>query len=171
VATVARGSVEHADLAVEAARRTHEKGEWKRKSPEERATVIKTMAARMRDRLDEFVKLEALENGAPIRQGRAFHIGYSIAHLDYFGELALRYPFEQPGPQLVYPTLANGTIRREPLGVCAGIVPWNFPLLLAVWKLGPALAAGNTCVVRPDEKTPPRAGWQGAEHRARRCRR
>ncbi len=154
VATVARGSVEHADRAVEAARRAHEKGEWRRKSPEERATVIKAMAARMRERLDEFAKLEALENGVPIRQARAFHIGYSIAHLDYFGELALRYPFEQAGPQLVYPTLANGTIRREPLGVCAGIVPWNFPLLLAVWKLGPALAAGNTCVMRPDEKTP-----------------
>jgi aldehyde dehydrogenase (NAD+) len=154
VATVAHGSVEHADLAVEVARKAYEKGEWRRKSPEERATVIKAMAARMRDRIDEFVKLEALENGAPIRQARAFHIGYAIAHLDYFGELALRYPFEQSGPQIVYPTLANGTIRREPLGVCAGIVPWNFPLLLAVWKLGPALAAGNTCVMRPDEKTP-----------------
>src|SRR5712692_5249422 len=154
VATVARGSVEHADRAVEAARRAHEKGEWRRKSPEERATVIKAMAARMRERLDEFAKLEALENGAPIRQATAFHIGYSIAHLDYIGELALRYPFTQAGPQLVYPTLADGTIRREPLGVCAGIVPWNFPLLLAVWKLGPALAAGNTCVMRPDEKTP-----------------
>ena len=154
VATVARGSVEHADRAVEAARRAHEKGEWRRKSPEERATVIKAMAARMRDRLEEFAKLEALENGAPIRQATAFHIGYAIAHLDYFGEMALRYPFEQSGPQLVYPTLADGTIRREPLGVCAGIVPWNFPLLLAVWKLGPALAAGNTCVMRPDEKTP-----------------
>src|SRR5260370_22981285 len=66
----------------------------------------------------------------------------------------MRYPYTQAGPQLVYPTLADGTIRREPLGVCAGIVPWNFPLLLAVWKLGPALAAGNTCVMRPDEKTP-----------------
>src|SRR5438874_479671 len=154
VATVAHGSVEHADLAVEAARNAHEKGEWRRKSPEERATVIKAMAARMRDRLEEFAKLEALENGAPIRQATAFHIGYAIAHLDYFGEMALRYPFEQSGPQLVYPTLADGTIRREPIGVCAGIVPWNFPLLLAVWKLGPALAAGNTIVLKPDEKTP-----------------
>ena len=151
VATVARGRIEHADRAVEAARRAHEKGEWRKKSPEERATVIKAMAARMRERLDELAKLETLANGAPIRQTTAFHVGYAIAHLDYFGELALRYPFEQAGPQLVYPTLADGTIRREPLGVCAGIVPWNFPLLLAVWKLGPALAAGNTCVMRPDE--------------------
>src|SRR5260370_31051290 len=112
VATVARGSVEHADRAVEAARRAHEKGEWRRKSPEERATVIKAMAARMRDRLDEFAKLEALENGAPIRQATAFHIGYSIAHLDYIGQVALRYPVTPAGPQLVYPTLADGTIRR-----------------------------------------------------------
>src|SRR6266702_8037367 len=154
VATVARGRIEHADRAVEAARRAHEKGEWRKKSPEERATVIKAMAARMRERLDELAKLETLANGAPIRQTTAFHVGYAIAHIDYFGELALRYPFEQAGPQLVYPTLADGTIRREPLGVCAGIVPWNFPLLLAVWKLGPTLAAGNTCVMRPDEKTP-----------------
>ena len=52
------------------------------------------------------------------------------------------------------PTLASGIVRREPVGVCAAIVPWNFPLLLAMWKIGPALAAGNTIVVKPDEHTP-----------------
>src|SRR5260370_39818205 len=125
VATVARGSVEHADRAVEAARRAHEKGEWRRKSPEERATGIKAMAARKRDRLDEFAKLEALENGAPIRQATAFHIGYSIAPLDYIGELALRYPFTQAWPQLVYPTLAHGPIKPEPPGALPRTVALN----------------------------------------------
>jgi betaine-aldehyde dehydrogenase len=84
----------------------------------------------------------------------AFHVGYSISHLEYFADLARTYSFETPGPMLGYPTAAAGVVRREPIGVVAGIVPWNFPLLLAVWKLGPPLAAGNCVVLKPDEKTP-----------------
>src|SRR4029077_5467047 len=75
-------------------------------------------------------------------------------HLRYFADLARTYAFERPGPLARVPTLASGIVRREPIGVCAAIVPWNFPLLLAMWKIGPALAAGNTLVVKPDEQTP-----------------
>jgi betaine-aldehyde dehydrogenase len=105
-------------------------------------------------RTDELVALHIGENGVTVRQAMAFHVGYAIAHLQYFADLAGTYAFERPGPLMGYPTAAAGVVRREPIGVVAGIVPWNFPLLLAVWKLGPALAAGNCIVLKPDEKTP-----------------
>ena len=153
-ATAAKGSVAHADDAVAAAKAAHERGEWRTLPPAERADVLDAICARMSEQMDELCALQVAENGATIRQAMAFHIGYSISHLQYFADLCRTYAFEHSGPTLSYPTLAAGRVRREPIGVCAGIVPWNFPLLLAVWKLGPALAAGNTIVLKPDEKTP-----------------
>jgi betaine-aldehyde dehydrogenase len=154
VATTAKGDRELTDRAVAAAKAAHERGEWRRSTPDQRADVLRAIVARLNDRMDELVELETRENGVTVRQATAFHIGYSIAHLDYFADLARTYEFERPGPTVSYPTLATGVVRHEPLGVCAAIVPWNFPLLLAMWKIGPALAAGNTIVVKPDEKTP-----------------
>jgi acyl-CoA reductase-like NAD-dependent aldehyde dehydrogenase len=75
-------------------------------------------------------------------------------HFTYFAEQAAKYEFEREVPTSPYPTLSVNRIRREPLGVCAAIVPWNFPLVLGIWKVGPALAAGNSVVVKTDEKTP-----------------
>jgi acyl-CoA reductase-like NAD-dependent aldehyde dehydrogenase len=72
----------------------------------------------------------------------------------YFAELAATYQFERAAPTTTYPTLSMSRERREPIGVCAGIVPWNFPLVLGLWKIAPALAAGNSIVIKPDEKTP-----------------
>jgi acyl-CoA reductase-like NAD-dependent aldehyde dehydrogenase len=154
VATVAKGGSEHADRAVLAAKAVHEEGQWRGTPPAERASVLDAIAGRLSERIEELAVLESLENGAPIRQAAAFQIGFSIAHLRYFAGLARTYAFEHTGPLLRIPTLASGIVRREPVGVCAAIVPWNFPLLLAMWKIGPALAAGNTMVVKPDEHTP-----------------
>ena len=116
--------------------------------------MLDAIADRLTERIGDLAVLEAQENGAPVRQAGAFQIGFSIAHLRYFADLARSYAFERTGPLLKVPTLASGIVRREPVGVCAAIVPWNFPLLLAMWKIGPALAAGNTIVVKPDEHTP-----------------
>jgi acyl-CoA reductase-like NAD-dependent aldehyde dehydrogenase len=154
VASVAKGGRAQADQAVAAARAAHADGRWRRRSPAERAAVLGAIADGLTERIDDFAALEALENGAPVRQAGAFQIGFSIAHLRYFAGLAGTYAFERSRPVLRVPTLAGGLIRREPVGVCAAIVPWNFPLLLAMWKIGPALAAGNTIVVKPDEHTP-----------------
>ena len=154
VASVAKGGREHADRAVAAAKAAHADGRWRRTPPQERAAVLDAIADRLTPRAGDLAVLEALENGAPVRQAGAFQIGFSIAHLRYFADLARSYAFERPGPLLRVPTLASGIVRREPVGVCAAIVPWNFPLLLAMWKIGPALAAGNTIVVKPDEHTP-----------------
>ena len=154
VASVAKGGREHADRAIAAAKAAHADGHWRRMPPAERAAVLGAIADRLTERADDLAVLEALENGAPVRQAGAFQIGFSIAHLRYFAGQARSYGFERTGPLLRTPTLAGGIVRREPVGVCAAIVPWNFPLLLAMWKIGPALAAGNTIVVKPDEHTP-----------------
>jgi acyl-CoA reductase-like NAD-dependent aldehyde dehydrogenase len=154
VATVAKGGLEHTDRAVAAAAAAHADGRWRLTPPAQRAAVLDAIADRLTERINELAVLEALENGAPVRQAGAFQIGFSIAHLRYFAGQARSYGFQRPGPLMEVPTLATGLVRREPVGVCAAIVPWNFPLLLAMWKIGPALAAGNTMVVKPDEHTP-----------------
>lgn len=154
VATVAWGDATDIDRAVAAAKAAHESGVWRDRAPAERAEVIDAIADRLEARVDELTELQVRENGATVRAAGAFLVGYSIAHLRYFAELARKFPFEQLGELLEAPTLATGIIRHEPVGVCGAIVPWNFPLLLAVWKLGPALAAGNTVVLKPDEQTP-----------------
>jgi acyl-CoA reductase-like NAD-dependent aldehyde dehydrogenase len=154
VASVAKGGREHADQAVAAARDAHADARWRRMPPAERAAVLDAIADRLGEQIDDLAILEALENGAPVRQAGAFQIGFAIAHLRYFAGQARSYGFERTGPLLRTPTLASGLVRRDPVGVCAAIVPWNFPLLLAMWKIGPALAAGNTIVIKPDEHTP-----------------
>jgi acyl-CoA reductase-like NAD-dependent aldehyde dehydrogenase len=154
VASVAKGGREDADRAIGAAKAAHADGRWRGKPPAERAAVLDAIADRLTEQVNDLAVLEALENGAPVRQAGAFQIGFSIAHLRYFAHLARSYAFQHTGPLLKVPTLASGIVRREPIGVCAAIVPWNFPLLLAMWKIGPALAAGNTMVVKPDEHTP-----------------
>lgn len=154
IATVAQGDLSTVDEAVEAARAAHAAGTWRSMTPGERADLIDAIADRLAARSDELTVLQVKENGATVKAAGAFLIGYAIAHLKYFAAVARTYPFETTGPLIEAPTLATGLIRREPVGVCAGIVPWNFPLLLAVWKLGPALAAGNTIVLKPDDQTP-----------------
>ena len=142
------------DAAVAAAKAAHESGVWRTRTPHERADLIDAIADNMAARLDELTALQVNENGATVRGARSFLMGSSIAHLRYFASLARSYAFERAGPLSSAAVLGTGLIRKEPVGVCAGIVPWNFPLLLAVWKLGPTLAAGNTVVVKPDAQTP-----------------
>jgi acyl-CoA reductase-like NAD-dependent aldehyde dehydrogenase len=154
VATVAKGNVEHADRAVESALRAFNSGVWAGKSRDERSEVMIAIAERLASDLEELLELECSANGATVRQATGFHVGLASTHFMYFAELAARYEFEQASAPATYPTLALSKVRREPIGVCAGIVPWNFPLVLGIWKIAPALAAGNSIVIKPDEKTP-----------------
>jgi aldehyde dehydrogenase (NAD+) len=154
VATAARGTIEHADQAVAAARATFDSGVWSTIAPQERSRIMLGIAEVFNDRADEFVEAEMIANGATLRQAVGFHIGISVMHWTYFAELAGTYQFELSAPRANFPTLAQSYIRREPVGVCAAIAPWNYPLALSLWKVGPALAAGNSIVVKPDEKTP-----------------
>jgi aldehyde dehydrogenase (NAD+) len=154
VATAAKGTIADADRAVAAARASFESGVWADLPPAERSAVMLRISQRFNELFDEFVELECMCNGATVRQATGFHVGYASFHWNYFAELAATYPFETLAPTAKWPTLAQSWVRREPLGVCAAVTPWNFPLLLTLWKVGPALAAGNSIIVKPDEKTP-----------------
>ncbi|WP_137146091.1 aldehyde dehydrogenase [Mycolicibacterium sp. CR10] len=154
VATVAQGDVSHIDAAVASAKSAFEAGVWSRKTPQERAAVLRRIAAAANDAIDELIELEMSSNGATIRQATGFHIGYALTHFSYFADLAETYAWQRPAPIATFPTLAQSVVHREPIGVVGAIAPWNFPLLLTLWKVGPALAAGNSVVVKPDEHTP-----------------
>jgi acyl-CoA reductase-like NAD-dependent aldehyde dehydrogenase len=153
VATAAKGDTSHVDAAVAAAAMSFESGEWRRTPPERRAAVLDAVVATLASRIDELTELGTIENGAPLRLSRALSVGFPLAHVQYFAELLRKYEWERPGP-VTGLVLHTGFVRREPIGVCAGIVPWNFPLVLAVWKAIPAIAAGNSVVIKTDEKTP-----------------
>ncbi len=153
VATVAKGGVEHVDRAVAAARAAHKAGGWRHTSPQERSALLHAVAGRLEQRLPELAALQSRENGATIRVTGALHLGLSIGQLHYLADLAESYEFEKAGPE-IGPIPAAGVVRREPLGVVAAIVPWNIPLLVIIWKVAPALAAGNTAVLKPDEHAP-----------------
>jgi acyl-CoA reductase-like NAD-dependent aldehyde dehydrogenase len=154
VATVARGDANHIDTAVAAAKAAFDAGDWSRRTPQERAAVMRRIAAAANDCADELVELEMAANGATVRQATGFHIGYALAHFSYFADLAETYAWQRPAPIATFPALGQSVVHREPIGVVGAIAPWNFPLLLTLWKVGPALAAGNSVVVKPDEHTP-----------------
>lgn len=153
VATVAKGGTRHVDAAVAAAAGAFEEGTWRRTLATDRAALINTVAEGLGARTDELAALQSKENGATIRITGALHVGLSVAQLQYVAAIAQTYQWETPGPA-IEPVPAEGIVVREPLGVVAAIVPWNIPLLTAVWKVGPALVAGNSVVLKPDEHAP-----------------
>jgi aldehyde dehydrogenase (NAD+) len=153
-ATIAKGGIEHADRAVEVAREAFESGAWSHKSPEERGAIMKRVAERLATDIEELIEAEILCNGATVRQAGGFHVGLASPHFQHFAELAEKFSWEQQVPTSTWPTMSQNSVRYEPIGVCVGIVPWNFPLVLGLWKAAPALAAGNSIILKPDEKTP-----------------
>ncbi|MEU2082987.1 acetaldehyde dehydrogenase ExaC [Streptomyces albus] len=145
---VARGTAEDVERAVEAA---HEAAPaWGRTSPAERAQILNQIAQRMEAHLEELAVAETWENGKPVRETLAADIPLAIDHFRYFAG-AIRAQ-EGSLSQLDEDTVAYHF--HEPLGVVAQIIPWNFPILMAAWKLAPALAAGNAVVLKPAEQTP-----------------
>ena len=153
VATVAKGTTDHVDAAVAAAAGAFEEGTWRRTPPAERAALINRVAEQLAARGDELAALQSRENGATIRITGAFHVGLAVGQLQYLAAIAEQYEWETSGPA-IEPVPAAGIVVREPMGVVAAIVPWNIPLLTTVWKVGPALVAGNSVVLKPDEHAP-----------------
>ncbi|AXH36815.1 aldehyde dehydrogenase [Humibacter sp. BT305] len=145
---VARGTAEDVDRAVEAGWKAFES--WKRTSPTERSNILLKIADVMEQNLELLAVAETWENGKPVRETLAADIPLAIDHFRYFAG-ALR---AQEGgiSELDHDTIAYHF--HEPLGVVGQIIPWNFPLLMATWKLAPALAAGNCVVLKPAEQTP-----------------
>ncbi len=145
---VPAGNATDIDRAVSAAEKAF--GKWGRSSPAERQRTLLEIAARIERRAGEFALLETLNVGKPIRETRHIDIPATIDHFRYFAGV-LRHL--EGHTQAINPSVLHFTLR-EPLGVVGAIVPWNYPLLLAAWKVAPALAAGNTVVVKPAEQTP-----------------
>ncbi|WP_354639127.1 aldehyde dehydrogenase family protein [Kitasatospora camelliae] len=145
---VARGTAEDVEAALDAAHAAAPG--WARTAPADRARVLLRLADRMEEHLEALAVAESWENGKPVRETLAADLPLAVDHLRYFAG-ALR---AQEGglSQIDEDTVAYHF--HEPLGVVGQIIPWNFPLLMAVWKLAPALAAGNTVVLKPAEQTP-----------------
>ena len=141
LASVAQASAQDVDLAVRAARRAYE-DVWSTMPGAERAKYLFRVARLIQERSRELAVVETLDNGKPIRESRDVDVPLAAAHFFYYAGWADKLDFAGFGPS------------PKPLGVAGQIIPWNFPLLMAAWKLAPALAAGNTCVLKPAETTP-----------------
>jgi aldehyde dehydrogenase (NAD+) len=141
LARVAVAGPADVDAAVGAARSAYEQV-WARMPGSERAKYLYRIARQLQERSREFAVLESLDNGKPIRESRDVDIPLAAAHFFYYAGWADKLEHAGFGP------------APRPLGVAGQVIPWNFPLLMAAWKLAPALAAGNTCVLKPAETTP-----------------
>ncbi|MFN8006732.1 MAG: aldehyde dehydrogenase family protein [Terriglobia bacterium] len=156
LARVAEGDKEDVDRAVKAARRAFENGPWPKMTPSERGRLIWKLGDLIEKHLEEFAELESLDNGKPLTVARVADVPLAADLFRYMAGWATKIegntiPISVPyTPGAVY----HAYTLREPVGVVAQIIPWNFPLLMAAWKLGPALAAGCTIILKPAEQTP-----------------
>jgi aldehyde dehydrogenase (NAD+) len=141
LARVAEASADDVDRAVRAARKAYS-GPWSRMRPRERGKYVFRIARMLQERAREFAVIESLDGGKPIRESRDVDIPLSAAHFFYYAGWADKLDYAFPGMQ------------TKSLGVAGQIIPWNFPLLMAAWKIAPALACGNTVVLKPAETTP-----------------
>jgi phenylacetaldehyde dehydrogenase len=153
LATVAAGDHADVDLAVKAARHALEKGPWSRMTHGQRGKLIWKLADLLEENLEEFAQIESLDNGKPLAVARIADIPLAIDNFRYMSGWTTKIegrtiPLSNLDQDYFAYTL------REPVGVVGQIIPWNFPLLMAAWKLGPALAAGCTVVLKPAEQTP-----------------
>ncbi|MFP4634853.1 MAG: aldehyde dehydrogenase family protein [Nitriliruptoraceae bacterium] len=150
VRTVSEGGAEDAELAIAAARRAFDVGEWARRPGAERGRLLARLADAMEADAEHLAALETADTGKTLIESRQ-DMADIVAVVRYYAGLADKHAgevIEGPDPRI------RSTVVREPVGVCAQISPWNYPLLQAAWKLAPALAAGNSIVVKPSELTP-----------------
>lgn len=150
LAKTAACTTEDVDAAVAAGRRVFEAGDWSRAAPAQRKAVIKKLAALIMENVEELALLETLNVGKPVQDTLNLDIPGSAACFEWYAEAVDKLYGE------VAPTDGNNlaTITREPMGVVAAIIPWNFPLDIAAWKLAPALIAGNSVILKPAEQSP-----------------
>lgn len=148
LAEIAKSSPEDVEAALDAAHRAKEG--WARMAPAERAKILNRVADRLEENLELLALAETMDNGKPIRETRGADVPLAIDHFRYFAGCVR-------AEEGAISTIDDKTIAyhfREPLGVVGQIIPWNFPLLMAAWKIAPALAAGNCTVIKPASQTP-----------------
>lgn len=150
LARVAEGDAADIDRAVDAARRSFEKGSWSKMAPRERKKVLLKFADLIEKNLTELAVMETLDCGKPISDSLSVDLPDTIETLRWHAE-AVDKIYDQISPA---PSDVVSMIVREPIGVVGTVLPWNFPLFVAMWKIAPALAGGNSMVVKPAEQTP-----------------
>jgi betaine-aldehyde dehydrogenase len=149
IALVAEATEADAHAAIAAARRAFDDGPWRSVSAADRAAMLFRVADAIDAHRDEFMRIDTLNNGKPLRETEYDAVDAANC-FRYYAGLATKphgQTFDVPAPSQTFTV-------REPIGVCGQIIPWNYPLLMATWKLAPALAAGNVCVLKPAELTP-----------------
>ncbi len=150
IAHIAEGDEADVDKAVKAARRAFESGPWSRINASDRGRLMNKLADLIEKHADELAMLETLDNGKPYNDARNIDVSLTVACYRYYAGWADKIHGKTipiNGPYFCY-------TRHEPVGVCGQIIPWNFPMLMQAWKWGPALAAGNTVILKPAEQTP-----------------
>src|SRR3954452_5993 len=162
IATAPKSGPSDVDAAVNAAYEAFDS--WGYTTPGERATALLKIADAIEEHADEFARLESLNVGKPLELVKSEELPVAADNLRFFAGAARTLQAQASGE---YMEGYTSMLRREPLGVVGQIAPWNYPLMMAVWKIGPALAAGNTVVLKPSEWTPltaARLAQAAAEH-------
>ncbi|MEH7453755.1 aldehyde dehydrogenase family protein [Gottfriedia acidiceleris] len=154
VALVAKAGREDTEAAITSARNAFDSGIWSKKSPKERAQILVNFGNKIVEHSEELAFLEAISSGATVRRISNLDILYLVDLLQQTAKFTVEYPFVESLPVLPFPGPSNNQVWREGIGVVAAITPWNLPMLLAMWKIAPALAMGNSIVVKPASNTP-----------------
>jgi aldehyde dehydrogenase (NAD+) len=150
ICQVAEADAADVDIAVKAARAAFDQGPWRKTNGVARARLLHRLADLIEQNADELARLESLDNGKPLAVAKAVDVAATVGCYRYFAGWAdkvMGKTIPVDGPFFCY-------TRHEAIGVCGQIIPWNFPMLMQAWKLAPALATGNTCVLKPAEQTP-----------------
>ena len=158
---VPRGGVEDIDKAVKAAREAFDQGPWRAMSGKDRAAVLRKMGDEIVRRTDELARIEVRDNGKPLPEA-VWDIEDTAGCFHFYADLAERLDTESEMPIALPMDEFTSKAVKEPIGVAGAIIPWNFPMLMAAWKIAPALAAGCTMVLKPSELTPLTALEYGA---------
>ena len=150
LANVARGRAPDIDAAVASARKAFDDGRWADKPPAVRKKILQRFAEKILAAKDELALLETLDMGKPIQYSLGVDVAATARCIGWYAE-AVDKVYDEIAPT---PRNSLALITREPMGVIGAVVPWNYPMIMAAWKLGPALAAGNSVVLKPSEKSP-----------------
>ena len=148
------GTRADARRAIGAARRAFDGGEWRFKTQQQRSEIMFEIVRHLQTVSDDWGLLEAQNAGAVIRKTAVVDVPLAIEHFRSLAEQALSIPWYEPLAWFDQPYVSWNFVQREAVGVCAGIIPWNYPLIFAVWKIAPAIAMGNSIVLKPSTHTP-----------------
>lgn len=153
-AKVAKAGVQDVENAVQAARDAFDNTDWKEMPPKERAKVLNAIGQGIAANAEQLVYLESISSGGTVRRIASNDILQMVDLFNTMAKFVQDYPFSETLPNPPFPGPAHNFVWREPIGVCAAITPWNMPMLIATWKIAPALAMGNTVVIKPASYTP-----------------